>query len=68
MERRGREEATGEVQSLHGKMVGTKMGDRSVLVVLVLVLVLLCPSHGPQVRPGEAQEERGEEAEASQEG
>ena len=28
VERRGKEEATGEVHSLHGKMLGTKMGDR----------------------------------------
>ena len=34
VERRGREEATGEVQTLHGKMLGTKMGDRSVLVLV----------------------------------
>ena len=28
VERRGKEEATGEVHSLHGKMQGTRMGDR----------------------------------------
>lgn len=28
IDRRGKDEATGEVQSLVGKLLGTKMGDR----------------------------------------
>ena len=31
IERRGRDEATGEVTSLQGKLLGTKMGDRGKL-------------------------------------
>lgn len=29
IERRGRDEATGEVLSLSGKLIGTRMGDRA---------------------------------------
>lgn len=34
IDRRGRDEATGEVMSLTGKLIGTKMGDKGKLKLL----------------------------------
>ena len=44
IERRARDEATGEVLSLTGKLTGTRMGDRGKLLSLVSTESLLHPN------------------------
>ena len=39
IDRRGRDEATGEVMSLQGKLLGTKMGDKCKLLSTVFELL-----------------------------
>ena len=53
IERRAKDEATGEVQSLTGKMLGTKMGDRYELIHFIPSYLFYndkCPSVCPSVR------------------
>ena len=40
IEKRGRDEATGEVMSLTGKMLGTKMGDKGNQKLLIICSTL----------------------------
>ena len=39
IDRRGRDEATGEVMSLQGKLLGTKMGDKCKILLTVFELL-----------------------------
>ena len=50
IERRAKDEATGEVQSLTGKMLGTKMGDRYELIHLYQVTCAIMTNVRPFVR------------------
>ena len=42
IDRRGRDEATGEVMSLQGKLLGTKMGDKCKILPTVFDNFLVC--------------------------
>ena len=44
IDRRGRDEATGEVMSLQGKLLGTKMGDKCKILQTVLDNLFLTKS------------------------